>query len=290
MNIIFPIMAIFFYGLSPVFQKSALKRIPLPHLFFIHGCVIFILYSIIYVIFHDRPIDGNIIWAVFAGVSSLIGFIFFYEALKVGNASIVTAISSAYALVTVLLSMIFLKERITLIEIGGIVFIIFGIVSLNLSQLKNNNGKEKKVFNWKGILFPLLAAICWGAWGLFSKKAVSLAGEINTLVVFGIIAFIFFPLYGFIKLDRTKKIQFTKDYKLGILIGILSVCVVGTASFSFYFSVQFYRIAILAPIVSIYPGVTLIFSMLFLKEKINFKQIIFILLIILGVILLNITG
>ncbi len=287
MNIIFPIMAIFFYGLSPVFQKSALKRIPLPHLFFIHGFVIFILYSIIYILLHDKPIDGNIIWAVFSAVSSAIGFIFFYEALKVGNTSIVTAISSAYALFTVLLSTIFLKEKIILIEIVGIAIIILSIISLNLSHLKNNNGKKKEDFNWQSILFPLLATICWGAWGFFSKKAVNQTGEINTLLVFGIIAFIFFPIYGFIKLDRTKKIQFTKDYKLGILIGIISVFVVGTASFSFYFSVQFYRIAILAPIVSIYPGVTLIFSILFLKEKINFKQIVFILLIIFGVILLN---
>ena len=99
MNIVFPILAILFYGISPVFQKIALKKIPLQVQFLIHGITIFIIYSLIYLFFHDKPIDKDVIWAVCSGLCSVVGFIFYYEALKNGNASIITAITSEFPLI-----------------------------------------------------------------------------------------------------------------------------------------------------------------------------------------------
>ncbi|MDD3627593.1 MAG: EamA family transporter [bacterium] len=286
MKIIFPILAILCYGISPVIQKSALKRISLPNLFTVHGITIFFVYISIFVLFRDHPINNGIIWAIFSGISSVVGFLFYYEALKKGRASVVTAVSSSYALFTVILSVIFLKEKIFMKEIIGIILIIIGIVNLELINVKSKD-EENKEFGVREGIFTVIAMLCWGAWAFFTKTAVAETGEINTLMVFGVMALVVFPIYATLIKKKSESPEKNHSWKIGILIAIISVLVIGTASFSFYFSVEHYRISILTPLVSMYPAVTVITSIIFIKEKVTFLQIFFIILIIFGVILLS---
>jgi|GEM_PF-351960 len=64
-----------------------------------------------------------------AGIfGSVIGQIFFYYALKNGNASLATPVAGSFPLLTFIGGVIFLKEKITVQRVFGVVFIITGVL------------------------------------------------------------------------------------------------------------------------------------------------------------------
>lgn len=69
-------------------------------------------------------------WSVAAGFFTFIGFLTFFAALEQGKASTVVTLSALYPVVTILLSVIFLRERISLKEGAGIVFALIASVLL----------------------------------------------------------------------------------------------------------------------------------------------------------------
>jgi bacterial/archaeal transporter family protein len=61
-------------------------------------------------------------WSFAAGFVNFIGFLFFFSAVEKGKVSTVIAMSSLYPVVTIVLSILFLQEKISPREGLGIVF------------------------------------------------------------------------------------------------------------------------------------------------------------------------
>ena len=69
-------------------------------------------------------------WAALGGFFAFIGFLTFFAALDQGKASTVVTLSALYPLITILLSMLFLHERLTPRQGIGIVFALIASVLL----------------------------------------------------------------------------------------------------------------------------------------------------------------
>jgi transporter family protein len=69
-------------------------------------------------------------WAALGGFFAFIGFLTFFAALDQGKASTVVTLSALYPLVTILLSILFLQERLTPRQGIGIVFALIASVLL----------------------------------------------------------------------------------------------------------------------------------------------------------------
>jgi transporter family protein len=70
-------------------------------------------------------------FAVLAGVAGSIGSIFFYLALRQGKTSVVVPLTALYPLITVALSVLFLREEISGVKVIGIILAL--VASLLLS-------------------------------------------------------------------------------------------------------------------------------------------------------------
>src|SRR3990167_3279677 len=103
------------------------------------------------------------------GVIGTVGLITFYEALRIANASLVGTISSSFAALTVVLSIIFLNERLTSQQALSIIVIFSGIIiwSLDFKEIKN-----KKLLSNKGVLLALFTMVAWGIYWAFIKVPV----------------------------------------------------------------------------------------------------------------------
>jgi bacterial/archaeal transporter family protein len=62
--------------------------------------------------------------------ASLIGHFAYYYALKSGEVSKVVPITSAFPIITLLIAVIFLSEKITIFKDSGILLIVAGIILL----------------------------------------------------------------------------------------------------------------------------------------------------------------
>jgi transporter family protein len=111
------------WGAWGVFGKLAAARINTKFLILVSITASFALLWTIFLIsgFEVEKKGPGIGYAALAGVAGSIGSIFFYLALKDGKTSIVVPLTALYPLVTVALSVLFLKEPLSGIKVLGII-------------------------------------------------------------------------------------------------------------------------------------------------------------------------
>lgn len=71
----------------------------------------------------------SVLLIILEGIStSLVGHLFYYYSLKFGQVSWVVPSTAAYPLVTVLIAFLFLREGFSLIQLGGAVLTVAGVI------------------------------------------------------------------------------------------------------------------------------------------------------------------
>ena len=131
------ILATLVWGVAPLVEKIGLVEIsPVPGVFLrsisvlIGAVVIAIIDPGIFKVIAGYSMKSVIF--IFTGgmLASIIGSIFFYNALKLGEASKVVPIAACFPLVSFVLAIIFLHEAITVVKVIGMLFVIAGIYLL----------------------------------------------------------------------------------------------------------------------------------------------------------------
>jgi len=130
------IITMIFWGAAPIFGKIGLTKINPYIALAIRSFIVALIMLIIISIRGDfrELIKVDLKSVAFIGLegifASLIGHFAYYYALKLGETSKIVPITSAFPLITVLIAIIFLSEKITLFKGSGILLIIAGIVLL----------------------------------------------------------------------------------------------------------------------------------------------------------------
>ena len=73
-------------------------------------------------------------WALLGGVSGIIGSYFFLEALGIIRLDIAAPFSSLHVLISALSGILFLQEKITLLEIFAVLAMVAGSILLGISE------------------------------------------------------------------------------------------------------------------------------------------------------------
>ena len=77
----------------------------------------------------EYDIRGTIA-ALSTGIIGYLGMLFFLNAVKLGNVSVVASLTAVYPAVTIVLAIIFLKEKVNYIQYLGILLAIIGVTLL----------------------------------------------------------------------------------------------------------------------------------------------------------------
>lgn len=268
------------YALKKTINKGA-DEVSLYWLSIITGTL---LYSVafIFLINHYNISGKGIFFAALFGFFTALYIFVLSKAYKSDELSKIYPLTKTTPLFTLLIGVFYLKEKISLIGLIGIILIIFGVYFINLKDFKFKNLIQPlHSLKYKGPLLALLAAIISAVYGLFSKLGVT---EINPLIFiyFGYIFLIIFyiPLLYFKKqtiLSQIKKFKIS-IIKIGIfdLVAYLLVIIALTLSkLSYVFALR--QMSIL---LSVFSGIYL------LKEKYGKTKIIASIIIIMGIILL----
>ncbi len=212
--------------------------------------------------------DGNrwigIFLALAAGVVSCAGNIPFYYLLNnAPNAATVVSLTSLAPLVTVLLAVPLLGERLNWIQVGGIALSLAAIFLFNSSGSETEG--EPLISKW--LLLALVPIGLWGLTGLLQKMSTRhIAGQTAALVF--LIAFV--PMAGLILLKeplpetilvetwlQTAGLGFT--LALGNYTVLLAFASGGKAS-------------IVAPLSNLYPLVSIPILIVAFKESMDIRQ------------------
>lgn len=126
------------WGISPIFDKVALKSVdPILTLsirMMSSGVILFVYLLIVgktkeIANISIKSISAILISAILSGV---LGYTFYFKALSTGNVSKVVPLVATYPLFASIIAVLFLGESFTLTKFLGIAFIVFGIALINL--------------------------------------------------------------------------------------------------------------------------------------------------------------
>jgi bacterial/archaeal transporter family protein len=128
----YALMTVVLWGVWGVFSKlgSAHSRPRQMLLFQSVGVLAFALVTLAIERFKIEPSLPGFSWSFAAGFFTFIGFLTFFAALEQGKASTVVTLSALYPVVTILLSIAFLHEKLTMRQVAGIVFALVASVLL----------------------------------------------------------------------------------------------------------------------------------------------------------------
>nr|WP_282731705.1 EamA family transporter [Methanobacterium alcaliphilum] len=128
----------FCFGLAPIFGKLGLESVnPVIALsirsFIISGIMLFwlILNKDVSPLI-DVSMTGWTFIALEGIFAALLGQLFYYYALKSGDASVVVPLIAIFPLFTFIAAVLFLGDKFSLTKIGGIISVVVGVILLRL--------------------------------------------------------------------------------------------------------------------------------------------------------------
>lgn len=281
MYIIYALLAALFSGLTSVFAKSGINSKNSLISTYVRTLVITLFLFIVVTLrndFNDLYLldKKTIIFLVLSGISNTLLWVCYFKALDLGTVSKVTPIDKTSIILTLILSSIFLHEKITIIKVLSIIFILTG----TLLTIKRED-KDSKDNKW--ILYAFLTAIFTSTTTVISKIGIENTNTCLTTFLRTIIVLILLTIINLFK-NKFKDIKNLdkRNYMFIILSGIST-----SLSWLFYFtSLSLGEASIVFPIEKLSLVVSIVTSTIFLKEKLNKKQILGIIIIVIGTSLL----
>ena len=210
-----------------------------------------------------------------AGVLACLGNVAYYHALSLGGkASTVTPLTALYPLVTVVLAVILLREKVNGVQLAGIA------LSLVAIYLFNAQAEAGVLSGW--LRYGLIPIGMWGVSGLLQKLSTNyVSGE--TATFWFLAAFV--PVGAVILLTQPWPARVTsRTWLLVVAVGL-------------FFSVGNYAIlvafagagkaSVITPLTGLYPVVSVPLAILFLGETIGAREVAAILLALVSVVALS---
>lgn len=286
MGILSGLLSMFGWGTSDFLAAKSSRRIGYLLTYFWTQLVAFLIALIYFWIklptLNINNIPQYLIFLLPAGFLFLVGTLAFYKGLTEGQVSLVSPIGASWAMITVVLSVVFFKEVLQTNQIVAIILIISGIilVSVNLKELL----KIKRLTLLGGIKEGLIAMLAWGI-SLFlivpASKSLGWFLPVFVSKLFGLLFLVIYTMFS----KKSLKIDLQIPLLILLfLIGFLDII----AFFAYSFGVEREYASIVAPVAASFPLVTIILARIFLKEKIVFNQALGIAGVIAGLILISI--
>lgn len=277
MWILYAFLAAIFSGLTTIFAKKGVKNIDSLLSTSIRTAIILIISFLIVIIFNsfEKINIKTFIFLILSGISTTLLWINYFKALDYGNVNEVTPVDKTSIVITLVLSSIFLNEKITILKIISCFLIIVGtFLMVNKSEHSNNK---------KWLLYAILTAIFTSVSAIISKIGLrdinpSLGNFYRTIIVFILIWF-----YVIIKKKQKNIINIKRQTWIYLIISGFTT----SLSWLFYFyALKNGEASMVFPIEKLSVVVSIGLSYVILKEKMTKKSIIGLILIIIGTLIL----
>ena len=280
MWIIFALLAAFFAGITTIFSKIGVNNVDSTLATSLRTAIILI-FNLLVVLFIGSFNEINkldfkiIIFLILSGITTALLWLSYFKALQLCDVNKVTPIDKTSIVLTLLLSSVFLNEKITIIKIISMILILIGTFLMT-------NIKAKKCDN-KWLIYAILTAIFTSLATILGKIGIkdiesNFGTLIRTIIVFIIIWSIIFIKGKHKEIKAINKKSWLFIFLSGITTGLSWLC--------YFKALQGGEASIVFPIEKLSIVVAIIFSCIFLKEKINKKSILGLILIVVGTLLL----
>ena len=280
MWILFAFGSALFAGLTSILAKCGIKNTDSNVATALRTIVVLIFsWIIVFVAGNQSTISQistkTLIFLILSGIATGASWLCYFKALQIGDVNKVTPIDKSSTILTMLMAFILLGEELTLIKC--ISMILIGVGTYLMITKKENIVMEKKNNAW--LLYALGSAFFASLTSILGKVGIenvdsTLGTAIRTIVVL---------IMAWIVVFVTKK-QNTIKYidKSSWIFLILSGLATGGSWLCYYRALQTGPASVVVPIDKLSILVTIAFSYIVFKEKLNKKSALGLFLIVIG--------
>lgn len=283
MWVLFAFLSAFFAGMTSILAKCGIKKTDSNVATFIRTLVVLPLSLLMALIVNPNFSLGavsskTLVFLVLSGLSTGASWLCYFRALSKGDINKVVPIDKSSTVLTIILAVIFLGERVTVYKTLGVVFIAIGTL---LMIEKKDTEKKSEEEGW--LIYALLSAFFASLTTILGKIGIegvesNLGTAIRTAVVI-VMSFIMVAFTG--KTGEIKKID---KKELGFIL--LSGLSTGASWLCYYKALQDGEAGIVVPIDKLSILVTIAFSYIVFKERLSKKAMLGLVMIVFGTLVL----
>lgn len=281
MWIVSAVFSAVFAGLTAILSKTGVKHINSNFATAIRTSVVLAMAWAIVLI---TGVGGQImqtdarswIFLILSGLATGASWVCYFKALSLGEVSKVAAVDKSSAVLSVLFAIIIFPDERAKWPIKLVCLIAIAAGTFLMTDIKR--GESKSAVAW--LIFAVLSAIFAAATSLLAKAGIenvdsNLATAIRTCVVF--------VMAWLTVICRREKIS--EEDTVGardIIFLILSGIATGASWLCYYYAIQQGHVSVVVPIDKLSILITILFSVIFLKEKLSLKSWVGLLLLTAG--------
>lgn len=283
MWVLFAFLSAFFAGMTSILAKCGIKKTDSNVATFIRTLVVLPLSLLMALIINPNFSLGavsskTLVFLVLSGLSTGASWLCYFRALSKGDINKVVPIDKSSTVLTIILAVVFLGERVTVYKTLGVVFIAIGTL---LMIEKKDTEKKSEGEGW--LIYALLSAFFASLTTILGKIGIegvesNLGTAIRTAVVI-VMSFIMVAFTG--KTGEIKKID-KKELGFILLSGIST----GASWLCYYKALQDGEAGIVVPIDKLSILVTIAFSYIVFKERLSKKAMLGLVMIVFGTLVL----
>lgn len=283
MWVLFAFLSAIFAGMTSILAKCGIKKTDSNVATFIRTLVVLPLSLLMALIVNPNFSLGavsskTLVFLVLSGLSTGASWLCYFRALSKGDINKVVPIDKSSTVLTIILAVVFLGERVTVYKTLGVVFIAIGTL---LMIEKKDTEKKSEGEGW--LIYALLSAFFASLTTILGKIGIegvesNLGTAIRTAVVI-VMSFIMVAFTG--KTGEIKKID---KKELGFIL--LSGLSTGASWLCYYKALQDGEAGIVVPIDKLSILVTIAFSYIVFKEKLSKKAMLGLVMIVFGTLVL----
>lgn len=283
MWIVFAVLSAFFAGITAVLSKVGIKNVNSNLGTAIRTIVVFIFaWLMVFVVGSQNTITDigsrTLVFLILSGIATGASWLCYFHALKYGDVNKVAPIDKSSTILTMLLAFIFLHEEITWLK--AVCIVLIGLGTYMMIE-KRESDKEKNEGAW--LMFAVLSAVFAALTSILGKIGISgIDSTLGTAIrTFFVLIMAWVVVFYTKSTDGIKDIT-AKKYIFLVLSGITT----GLSWLCYYKALQEGPASVVAPINILSILVTVIFSYVVLKEKLDKKSLLGLIMLASGTLLL----
>lgn len=260
----------FFAGITAILAKCGIRKTDSTVATAVRTIVVLAMSFLMVLLVGSIPTIGTISWKswlflILSGLSTGASWLYYFRALQLGDVNKVVPIDKSSTILTMLLAMLFLGESITWLKVLCMAAIAVGTY-LMIDRKQSVSKKTSKAW----VIYAVLSAIFAAATSILGKVGIhdvesNLGTMLRTAVVLGMAWMMVF-------VTGKRKMVFQTTKKELVFIS-LSGLATGASWLCYYKALQMGPASVVVPIDKLSILVTIAFSYFVLREKLSWKSL-----------------
>ena len=283
------ILSAFFAGITAVLAKCGIRKTDSDVATALRTAVVLVFsWVMVFLVGSQKSIGQvsgkSLLFLVLSGLSTGASWLCYFRALSLGDVNKVAPIDKSSTILTVLIAMVCFSETQRLwLRLLATALLAAGIFLM--AERKQENAQGKTDSRW--MVFAVLSALFAALTSILAKVGISgvesnLGTAIRTVVVLGMAWLVVFARGKQAHLKRLDKKELFFIFLSGVATGASWLC--------YYYAIQNGAVSVVVSIDKMSILVTVVFSCLFLKEKISKKAAAGLALMLAGTLLMAMIG